>query len=53
MFRKIMRRDFFQCARETQAKSQLDLCEAKLAEFTDQVYQTKGQLDGRIVNEEN
>ncbi|WP_010492549.1 Chromate resistance protein ChrB [Paenibacillus elgii] len=52
-FRKIMKRDFFQSPLEIRAKSQLDLCESKLAQFTDQVYQSEGQKEGEILNEEN
>lgn len=52
-FRKIMKRDFFQSTLAAQAKSQLDLCETRLTEFTDQVYRSEGQLEGRILDEEN
>ncbi|MBB6669304.1 Chromate resistance protein ChrB [Cohnella nanjingensis] len=52
-FRKILKRDFFQSSLENQAKSQLDLCEAKLAEFTDQVYRSEGQKEGKVLDEES
>ncbi|MCC3373581.1 Chromate resistance protein ChrB [Cohnella sp. REN36] len=51
-FRKIMKRDFFQSSLENRAKSQLDLCEAKLAEFTDRVYRSEGQMEGKIMSED-
>lgn len=51
-FRKIMKRDFFQSSLGSRAKSQLELCEAKLAEFTDQVYRSEGQKEGKILDED-
>lgn len=44
-FRKIMKRDFFQCSKASLVKSQLDRCEARLTEFTNQVYRSEGQIE--------
>lgn len=45
-FRKIIKRDFFQCPMITEAKKQLDECEERLTMFTDQVYRSEGQIEG-------
>lgn len=52
-FRKILKRDFFQSDLATQAKSQLDLCETTLAEFTNEVYRSEGRVEGKIINDED
>ncbi|WP_082053206.1 Chromate resistance protein ChrB [Gordoniibacillus kamchatkensis] len=47
-YRKIMKRDFFHSPLMLNAKNRLDLCERKLAEFTEQVYRSEGHIEGQI-----
>lgn len=49
-FRKIEKRDFFRSANAPLARNQLDHCEIKLAQFTDQAYQSEGKIEGEILH---
>ncbi|MCZ8516596.1 hypothetical protein O9H85_30265 [Paenibacillus filicis] len=47
--RKILKRDFFNCALHSQALDQLGLCESVLNEFTHKVYLLEGKAEGEII----
>ncbi|BFH62580.1 hypothetical protein PAJ34TS1_31720 [Paenibacillus azoreducens] len=40
----------FRSANAPLARNQLDHCEIKLAQFTDQVYQSEGKIEGEILH---
>ncbi|TQR46407.1 Chromate resistance protein ChrB [Paenibacillus popilliae] len=49
-FRNIEKRDFFRSSNAPLARNQLNNCEVKLAQFTDEVYRSEGKIEGEIFN---